>query len=182
LWEEEMTKAELQAEVERLKDKCNRQAMMLQRLFPDRNAGVYFICGEGGGTDANGLPDRIHVCPAYGCGWSEIYARASLKPRKHKYWMPGEPDCPSEVKAANGELHTLRCKVCGKDDPRDDRCNPDEHPLAQMVRLDEELGLYDTDERVPPAQGTEAQRATTENTGVVHDGPVAEGHAPKGES
>jgi 5-methylcytosine-specific restriction endonuclease McrA len=30
------------------------------------------------------------------------------------------------------------------------------------------------------AQGTEAQRATTE--GVVHDGPVAEGHAPKGES
>jgi hypothetical protein len=35
---------------------------------------------------------------------------------------------------------------------------------------------------VTPAQGTEAQRATTENTGVVHDGPVAEGHAPKGKS
>jgi hypothetical protein len=28
------------------------------------------------------------------------------------------------------------------------------------------------------AQGTEAGTATTENTGVVHDGPVSEGNAP----
>lgn len=70
-----MTKAELGAEIERLKEKCDKQAMMLQRLFPDRNAGVYFICGEGGEKDGNGLPARIHVCPAFGCGWSEIYER-----------------------------------------------------------------------------------------------------------
>lgn len=35
--------------------------------------------------------------------------------RKHVSWGPGDPDCPPEIKASNGELHTLRCKVCGKD-------------------------------------------------------------------
>lgn len=38
--------------------------------------------------------------------------------RKHVYWAAGEPDCPREIKAANGELHTLRCKVCGIDSPK----------------------------------------------------------------
>lgn len=32
---------------------------------------------------------------------------------RHKFWGAGEPDCPTELKAPNGELHTLRCKVCG---------------------------------------------------------------------
>jgi hypothetical protein len=38
--------------------------------------------------------------------------------RKHVYWAAGEPECPKEIKASNGELHTLRCKVCGLDSPR----------------------------------------------------------------
>jgi hypothetical protein len=50
--------------------------------------------------------------------------RAALDPPKHKYWGAGEPDCPPEIKAGNGELHTLRCKVCGEDSPSDDRCFP----------------------------------------------------------
>lgn len=45
-----------------------------------------------------------------------------LNPPKHKFWMPGEPDCPREIKAGNGELHTFRCKVCGQDSPRDPFC------------------------------------------------------------
>lgn len=74
-----MTKAELQAEVARLKDKCDRQARMLQRLFPDKSPyDAFFICGEGGERDGNGLPERIHVCPAYGCDWSQIYERTKL--------------------------------------------------------------------------------------------------------
>jgi hypothetical protein len=32
---------------------------------------------------------------------------------RHKFWGAGEPDCPQELKASNGELHTARCKVCG---------------------------------------------------------------------
>lgn len=38
--------------------------------------------------------------------------------RKHIYWGAGEPNCPPEIKAGNGELHTLRCKVCGLDSPK----------------------------------------------------------------
>lgn len=43
-------------------------------------------------------------------------------PPKHDFWRAGEPDCPAEIKAGNGELHTLRCKRCGQDDPRSDIC------------------------------------------------------------
>lgn len=48
----------------------------------------------------------------------------ALHPPKHKFWGAGEKDCPREIKAGNGELHTLRCKVCGEDNPCDDRCLP----------------------------------------------------------
>lgn len=49
--------------------------------------------------------------------------RAALEsPPKHRFWGAGEPDCPKEIKAGNGELHTLRCKVCGLDSPRDEIC------------------------------------------------------------
>lgn len=36
---------------------------------------IYFICGEGGSKDSNNLPDRIHVCPAYGCDWFQVYEK-----------------------------------------------------------------------------------------------------------
>jgi hypothetical protein len=32
---------------------------------------------------------------------------------RHQFWGAGEPECPPELKAPNGELHTTRCKVCG---------------------------------------------------------------------
>jgi len=44
---------------------------------------------------------------------------------KHHYWGAGEPDCPREIKCGNGELHTLRCKICGQDDPRNPICHAD---------------------------------------------------------
>lgn len=47
---------------------------------------------------------------------------AALNPTRHDYWGAGEPDCPREIKAGNGELHTMRCKVCGFDNPSDNRC------------------------------------------------------------
>ena len=43
----------------------------------------------------------------------------------HKFWGAGEPDCPADIKASNGELHTLRCKVCGK--------NSDRNPCSAIV-------------------------------------------------
>lgn len=50
--------------------------------------------------------------------------RTLLDPPKHRFWGAGEPDCPADIKAPNGELWKRRCKVCGSDNPRDDRCLP----------------------------------------------------------
>jgi hypothetical protein len=62
-------------EIERLREKCNNQAMVLRRLTPDKYPGVYFIHGELGEKDQNGMPEKIMVVPAYGCDWSQIYER-----------------------------------------------------------------------------------------------------------
>lgn len=43
-------------------------------------------------------------------------------PPRHRFWGAGEADCPRDIKAGNGELHTLRCKACGQDNPRDQMC------------------------------------------------------------
>ena len=37
--------------------------------------GAYFISGAHGVRDDNCLPEYIHVCPAYGADWSQIYVR-----------------------------------------------------------------------------------------------------------
>ena len=47
-----------------------KELELLRKIFLHANAdkfpGVYFICGEGGDKDANGLPETIHICPAVG--------------------------------------------------------------------------------------------------------------------
>jgi hypothetical protein len=48
--------------------------MYLKTSYPDKS-GSYFICGEGGTKDDNGLPERLHVCPAYGADWIMVYTR-----------------------------------------------------------------------------------------------------------
>jgi hypothetical protein len=48
--------------------------MYLKTNYPDKT-GYYFICGEGGTKDDNGLPERLHVCPAYGADWMMVYTR-----------------------------------------------------------------------------------------------------------
>ena len=34
--------------------------------FAEKHFGVYFVCGESGEKDRNGIPEQIHICPAYG--------------------------------------------------------------------------------------------------------------------
>lgn len=41
----------------------------------ERIGDVYFICGEMGQKDKNGLPDKIMVCPAYGVDWFQVYEK-----------------------------------------------------------------------------------------------------------
>jgi hypothetical protein len=43
----------------------------------EKLGGIYFICGEGGAKDKNSLPERIHICPAYGVDWFHIYERTN---------------------------------------------------------------------------------------------------------
>jgi hypothetical protein len=62
-------------EIERLREKCNKQAMILRRLTPDKYPDLYFIHGELGEKDQNGMPEKIMVVPAYGVDFSYIYTR-----------------------------------------------------------------------------------------------------------
>ncbi len=41
----------------------------------EKMGDIYFICGEGGQKDQNGLPDRIYICPAYGVDWFQVYEK-----------------------------------------------------------------------------------------------------------
>jgi len=52
--------------------------------------------------------------------WS--YEVTEEPPKRHEYWYAGQPDCPPELKAG-GELHTLKCKVCGQENPRSSVCS-----------------------------------------------------------
>jgi len=62
-------------EIERLREKCNKQAMMLQHLNPSKSPGVYFICDESGQKDTNGMPDFVHIASAYGVDFSYVYKK-----------------------------------------------------------------------------------------------------------
>jgi hypothetical protein len=48
--------------------------MWFKTNYPE-HTGFYFICGEGGTKDDNGLPVRLYVCPAYGADWMMVYTR-----------------------------------------------------------------------------------------------------------
>lgn len=66
---------ECEMEISRLIEKCDKQATILQRLTPENFPGIYFIHGDGGTKDINGMPERLYVVPAYGCDWSQVYER-----------------------------------------------------------------------------------------------------------
>jgi hypothetical protein len=72
---QEMDIMTLGQELGRLKEKCDRQAMILRRLTPENFPDTYFICGEAGTKDINGLPEKILVVPAYGVDWNMTYQR-----------------------------------------------------------------------------------------------------------
>lgn len=64
-----------ESEISRLKEKCDKQAMILRRLFPDKSPNTWFACGELGPKDQNGLPQKIEICPAYGVDWTVVYEK-----------------------------------------------------------------------------------------------------------
>jgi hypothetical protein len=73
--DEDILYKEAAEEIERLREKCDKQAMILRRLTPENFPDTYFIHGDGGTKDINGMPERVYVVPAYGCDWSQVYER-----------------------------------------------------------------------------------------------------------
>jgi hypothetical protein len=52
----------------------NLYRKIFKHLRPEVS-GTYFICGESGEKDVNGLPEKITVCPAMGVGFTSVYKK-----------------------------------------------------------------------------------------------------------
>lgn len=73
IMEMKQTIADKETEIERLKEKCDKQAMMLRRLLPEKFPDTLFISGVLGKRDQNNMPESITVCPAFGVDFSYVY-------------------------------------------------------------------------------------------------------------
>lgn len=57
-------------------DKLRRlESIIRHNVLAEKLGDIFFICGETGSKDDNGLPENILVCPAYGCDWFQVYTR-----------------------------------------------------------------------------------------------------------
>ena len=68
-------KQHYEEQLDLLRAKCDFQANILRRLMPNKFPNTYFIHGELGSKDQNGMPEKIMVVPAYGVDFSYIYTR-----------------------------------------------------------------------------------------------------------
>lgn len=60
---------------EELERDNDRLTNIMRHLMPQNLPGVYFITGEAGNQDENGLPERIIVCAAFGSDITAVYER-----------------------------------------------------------------------------------------------------------
>lgn len=73
---------ELEAYEGELAELRKLKSLIKHEVLAEKLGDIFFICGEGGDKDKNGLPDRIHVCPVYGVDWFQVYQRTD------KSWGP----------------------------------------------------------------------------------------------
>jgi hypothetical protein len=66
---------ELEAYEGELKRLRKIESIVKHNVLVESYGDIYFICGEGGEKDRNNLPERIHICPAYGVDWFQVYER-----------------------------------------------------------------------------------------------------------
>lgn len=103
--------------------------------LPTDGCGVYWIGRRNDArAKANAIIDTISAGEYNKAGglwyrrWFKAQARVNeleallSNPPQHRFWGAGEVNCPRDIKAGNGEIHTLRCKACGADNPRDHIC------------------------------------------------------------
>lgn len=53
------------------------KSLIKHTVVAEKVGNIYFICGETGEKDSNGLPENILVCPAYGVDWFQVYTRTT---------------------------------------------------------------------------------------------------------
>jgi hypothetical protein len=66
---------EIEAYEGELRDLRKIRSLVRHTALAEQFGNIYFICGESGQKDDNDLPERIHICPAYGCDWFQVYER-----------------------------------------------------------------------------------------------------------
>lgn len=69
---------ELEAYEGELRELRKLKSLIKHELLAEKMGGIYFICGEGGVKDLNDLPESIHVCPAYGVDWFQVYKKTDV--------------------------------------------------------------------------------------------------------
>lgn len=62
-------------EIERLMNKCDKQAMVIRRVYVEEWPDTWFAWHGYGEVDQNNLPKYIEVVPAYGVDWTQVYER-----------------------------------------------------------------------------------------------------------
>ena len=68
---------ELEAYEGELKKLRKLESIIKHQVLAEQLGNIYFICGESGEKDHNNLPKQIHICPAYGVDWFQVYERTS---------------------------------------------------------------------------------------------------------
>jgi hypothetical protein len=70
--------------IELLKNSCEMFRNVLEIYQRERErfrhakpeiTGEYFLAGGHGDIDSNMLPQFVHICPAYGAGWEQLYQK-----------------------------------------------------------------------------------------------------------
>lgn len=64
-----------EGELERLR---RLESIIKHNVLAEKLGDIYFICGETGSKDENGLPENILVCPAYGVDWFQVYTKTRM--------------------------------------------------------------------------------------------------------
>lgn len=54
------------------------ETIIKHEVLAEKLGNTYFICGESGAKDNCNMPDKIHVCPAYGLDFFYVYEYTGL--------------------------------------------------------------------------------------------------------
>lgn len=64
--------------IEELEDKLSKLENLVKSLTFDKVPDIPFLCGMGGESDKyTGLPEYVHVCPAYGSDITVLYRKVT---------------------------------------------------------------------------------------------------------